>query len=231
MILGVVAAGVAIAALVLAVAAPPSGVRLTARELVPSIARVRDAVTERRRRARSSKVVLETLQATHAALRSGLPLPLALRNAVDSGPADARSLLSGALRAFDLNIPLDDALRAAAAGADRRVSLGLDALALIAAEQLAASRAAAVLGSVCDRLAFEERLVAEVAARTSGLRAQIVLLAVLVPAIAAYLVMTVPGVGSTLSSALGTHLLIPAAVLFETAGILASRGIIRSVRA
>ena len=72
---------------------------------------------------------------------------------------------------------------------------------------------------------------AEVAARTSGLRAQIVLLAVLVPAIAAYLVMTVPGVGSTLSSALGTHLLIPAAVLFETAGILASRGIIRSVRA
>jgi Flp pilus assembly protein TadB len=231
MILGALAAGIAVAALGLAAAVPTSGVRLGSRAFVPSLERIRDAVAARRRRGRSSKVVLETLQATHAGLRSGLPLPLALRNAVDGGPADARAMLSGALRAFDLNIPLDDALRAAAANADRRVSLGLDALALIAAEQLAASRAAAVLGSVCDRLAFEERLVAEVAARTGGLRAQIVLLAVLVPAIAAYLVMTVPGVGSTLASALGTHVLIPAAVLFETAGILASRGIIRSVRA
>ena len=40
-----------------------------------------------------------------------------------------------------------------------------------------------------------------------------------------------PGVGSTLSSALGTHVLIPSALLFEAAGIMASRGIIQSVRA
>jgi Flp pilus assembly protein TadB len=230
MILGALAAGIAVAALALAAAAPNSGVPLGSHTFGPSLERIRDALEERRRRKRSSKVLLETLQATHAALRSGLPLPLALRNAVHGGPADARAMLSVALRAFDLNIPLDDALRAAAANADRRVSLGLDALALIAAEQLAASRAAAVLGSVCDRLAFEERLVAEVAARTGGLRAQIVLLAVLVPVIAAYLVMTVPGVGSTLTSSIGTHLLIPAAILFETAGILASRNIMRSVR-
>jgi hypothetical protein len=58
-----------------------------------------------------------------------------------------------------------------------------------------------------------------------------VLLAVLVPAIAGYLVATVPGVGSTLTSTLGTHVLIPASLLFETAGIIASRGIIRGVRA
>ena len=229
--LGAFAAGVAVTAFVLAAAAPARGDPLTGHALVASLARVRRSFVERRHRARSSRDMLDALQATHPALRSGLPLPLALRNAVDGASAGAQELLSGALRAFDLNIPLDDALRSAAADADRRVSLALDALALLAAEQLAASRAAAVLGSVCDRLAFEERLVAEVAARTGGLRAQIVLLAVLVPAIAAYLVMTVPGVGPTLTSALGTHVLIPAAVLFEAVGIVASRAILRSVRA
>lgn len=229
--LGALAAAVAIAALILAAAVPAVGPGLGHHEALSIASRMFVRLADRRRRARSSRHILEALQATHAGLRSGLPLPLALRSAVESGPAEARATLSAALRAFDLNIPLDDALRAVATGADRRVSLALEALALLAAEQLAASRAAAVLGSVCDRLAFEERLVAEVGARTGGLRAQMFLLAFLVPAIAVYLVLTVPGVGSTLTSALGTHVLIPAALLFEIAGIVASRGIIRSVRA
>jgi Flp pilus assembly protein TadB len=231
MMLGAFAAGIAVAAIVLAAAAPPASLRSGHREALSFISRIFSSLAARRRRDRSARHVLETLQATHAALRSGLPLPLALRNAVDGGPADARAIFGGALRAFDLNIPLDDALRAAASNADRRTSLGVEALALLAAEQLAASRAAAVLGSVCDRLGFEERLVAEVGARTGGLRSQMVLLAVLVPVIAGYLVGTVPGVGSTLTSTLGTHVLIPAALLFEILGIVASRGIIRSVRA
>ena len=228
---GALAAGIAVAAIILAAAARPAVLDARRDKALSLAARLFSSVAARRLRDRSSRRTLETLQATHAGLRSGLPLPLALRKAVDAGPAEARAMFSGALRAFDLNIPLDDALRDAAQRADRRVSLGLEALALLAAEQLAAARAAAVLGSVCDRLAFEERLVAEVSARTGGLRAQMVLLAVLVPAIAGYLVATVPGVGSTLTSMLGTHVLIPAAVLLETAGIIASRGIIRSVRA
>ena len=118
------------------------------------------------------------------------------------------------------------ALREAAHQAtDRRVIVALEALALVAAEQLPASRAAAVVASVSDRLAFDARLADEVRARTSGVRAQIVLLALLVPALALYLVVTLPGLAATLTSPLGMFVLIPAGVAFETAGIVASRAI------
>jgi Flp pilus assembly protein TadB len=231
-LLAAIALGVAVAALALAGSpsiARASIVRPVRRDLAPRALLLR--WRRYRSRERAAAGALGVLGGTHAALRSGLPLALALRGAIDDLDPRVSEPFSRALRAFDLNVPLDVALRAEAAGArDRRLALALEALALVAGEQLPASRAAAVIASVADRLAFEERLLAEVRARTSGLRAQIVLLALLVPALALYLVATMPGLASTLSGSLGTHVLVPAAALFEVAGILASRAIVDGLR-
>jgi Flp pilus assembly protein TadB len=231
-LLAAIALGIAVAALALA-ASPP----VTRASLVPP---VRPDLAPRallrrwrryRSRERAAAGALGVLGGTHAALRSGLPLALALRGAIEDVDPRITEPFARALRAFDLNGALDAALRAEAAGVrDRRLVLALEALALVAGEQLPASRAAAVIASVADRLTFEEHLLAEVRARTSGLRAQIVLLALLVPALALYLVATMPGLASTLSTSLGTHVLIPAAVLFEIAGIVTSRAIVDGLR-
>jgi Flp pilus assembly protein TadB len=187
-------------------------------------------VRERRDATAAGRRSLDVLQATHAALRSGLPLARALRLALERTPFTSADPFQRALRAFELNVPLDQALRDAAREiSDRRITLALDALALIAAEQLPAARAAPVVASVGDRLAFDARLAEEIRARTSGVRAQIVLLALLVPALAVYLVLTLPGLGATLTSPLGIFVLVPCAILFEAAGILASRAIARDL--
>jgi len=223
--LGAAAFAVAVTCLALAASAPslsadararPDGLRTWL------IARIR----EHREAASAGARALDVLQATHAALRSGLPLAHALRVALERAPLGTVDPFERALRAFELNAPLDGALRDAAhETTDRRVALALEALALVAAEQLPASRAAAVVASVSDRLAFDARLADEIHARTSGVRAQIVLLALLVPALALYLVVTLPGLAATLISPLGTFVLIPSAIVFETAGIVASRAI------
>lgn len=223
--LGAAAFAVAVACLAFAACAPsvtagarprPDGLRTLL------IARIR----QRREAASAGSSALDVLQATHAALRSGLPLAPALRIALEGAPLIAVGPFERALRAFELNAPLDGALRDAAREAtDRRVTLALEALALVAAEQLPASRAAAVVASVSDRLAFDARLADEIRARTSGVRAQIVLLALLVPGLALYLVVTLPGLAATLTSPLGMFVLIPSAIVFETAGIVASRAI------
>jgi Flp pilus assembly protein TadB len=227
-----IAIGVAVTALALAVspsATHGSFVRRAERALTPRayLARWR----RYRSRERAAVGALGVLASIHAALRSGVPLAPSLRLALEDVDPRISEPFDRALRDFDLNAALDVALRAAAAGAgDRRQALALEALALVAGEQLPASRAAAVIASVADRLSFEERLLAEVRARTSGLRAQIALLAMLVPALALYLVATMPGLAATLATPLGTHVLLPAALLFEIAGILASRAIVRALR-
>ena len=231
-LLTAVAIGVAIAALGLGASAPPTRPSVQRaswpRALRPGALLV--LWRARRSRARAAAGSTAILQSTCAALRSGLPLASALRLALERTDPDARDPFERALRAFDLNAALDEALRAAAQEArDHRLRLALEALALAAGEQLPATRAAAVIASVADRLSFEERLLAEVRARTSGVRAQIVLLALLVPALASYLVLTMPGLAATLASPLGTRVLVPAALAFEIAGILASRAIVRRI--
>lgn len=173
---------------------------------------------------------LDVLRASSAALRSGLPLAQALRLAIERGDRLAREPFERALASFDLHARLDEALLGARLDvADRRVSFALEALALVAAEQLPTARAAALIASAADRLAFEQRLADEVRARTSGVRAQIVLLALLVPALAGYLVLTLPGLAATLATPLGSYVLLPAAALLEIAGIVASRRIVRGL--
>lgn len=192
--------------------------------IAPSIVARRLAA---RRRDEYARETVTLLQMTLAGLRSGASLTEALRLATRSGH---QPVFLGAVRAFDLGAPLDVALRAARAEAhDHRVILGLDALSLSVAEQLPASRCAMLVAGAVDRLVFEQRMVDEVRSRTSGLRAQIVLLAALVPGLALYLAATVPGMVETLATPLGRFVLLPLAALLETAGILASRRVVRDI--
>lgn len=191
---------------------------------VPSV--IARATAGRRRDAHAAETVT-LLQLTLAALRSGASLPEALRIATRSAPETA---FADAVRAFDLGAPLDVALRAARARhPDRRVASGLEAASLCVSEQLPASRCATLMAGAVERLVFERRLRDEVRSRTSGLQAQIVLLAALVPGLALYVVLTVPGVGETLATPLGRFVLIPLAAVLETTGILLSRHIVRDI--
>lgn len=201
--------------------APPVGL-LGA--FVPSIAA--RVLVARRRDARSAET-LAVMQVTLAGLRSGASLPEALRLATRSAP---ETVFAAAVRSFDLGAPLDVALRAARPRlGDRRVTPGLEALSLCVSERLPASRCATLVAATVDRLVFERRLRDDVRSRTSGLRAQIALLAVLVPGLALYIGLTVPGVADTLATPLGRFVLVPLAVLLEVAGILLSRHIVHDL--
>jgi len=195
--------------------------------VAPSVAARTIAARRRDERARQT---VSVLQLTLAGLRSGTSLTEALRLAVSSGEADAAGPFGGAVRAFDLGAPLDDALRSARTQArDRRVALGLDALSLCVAEQLPASRCGTLISSVVDRLVFEQRTADDVRARTSGLGIQILLLAALVPGLAIYLAITVPGVAETLMTPIGRFVLVPLAATLEAAGVIASRRVVSEI--
>jgi Flp pilus assembly protein TadB len=172
------------------------------------------------------------LRVTEAALRSGGSLPESLRRATE-GAEDrlARRPFIEALRAFDLGAPLDQALRKSAREAgDSRTRMALETLAMGIASRLPYDRAGVLVGAVADRLSFEERLDEEVRARTGGLRAQVILLALLVPAIAAYLALTVPSLAATLGQPIARFVLIPAALTLEIVGVIASRHAIDGTR-
>jgi len=193
----------------------------------PSIIARTLALRNRDERARRT---IALLQMTLAGLRSGASLTESLRLAASSGPEIALTPFARAMRAFDLGAPLDVALREARAEArDRRVILGLEALSLCVAEQLPASRGATLIASAVDRLVFEQRTADDVRARTSGLRIQVVLLAALVPGLALYLALTVPGMRETYTMPLGRFILLPLAAMLETAGIFASRRIVSDI--
>jgi Flp pilus assembly protein TadB len=173
------------------------------------------------------------LRATEAALRSGASLPEALRRASDDATGErlARRPFVEAVRAFDLGAPLDLALRTSARRAtDSRSRIALETLAMGIASRLPHDRAGALVGAVADRLSFEERLDEEVRARTGGLRAQVILLALVVPAIATYLAITVPSLAATLGQPIGRFVLIPAALALEVVGLIYSRRAIDGVR-
>ena len=188
--------------------------------VVPSIVARTLAARRRDERARQT---IALLQMTLAGLRSGAGLTEALRLASASGPEVDFGPFAAALRSFDLGAPLDAALRDARGRTrDHRLIVGLDALSLCIAEQLPASRCVTLIASTIDRLLFEQRIVEDVRARTSGLRLQIVLLAALVPGLALYLALTVPGMAETLATPLGRFVLLPLAAILEVIGILAS---------
>ena len=183
-----------------------------------------------RRRDERARETVSLLQMTLAGLRSGASLTEALRLAAGSGPEPEFGPFAAAIRAFDLGAPLDVALREARAGArDRRVILGLDAASLCVAEHLSGSRCAMLIASAVDRLVFEQQIADDVRARTSGLRVQIALLAALVPGLALYLAVTVPGLAETFATPLGRFVLLPLAGVLELSGIVASRRVVSGI--
>jgi Flp pilus assembly protein TadB len=217
------AAVVVAGALLLSGTPLPTVVLLSAAALAPSLL-VRSRAAAIRWEARLATTRL--LRSTEAALRSGASVPEALRRACDAATEGrlARRPFVEALRAFDLGAPLDQALGAAACRAtDPRSRIAFETLAMGIASRLPYDRAGILVAAVADRLAFEERLDEEVRARTAGLRSQVVLLALVVPAIASYLAFTVPSLGTTLGQPIGRFVLIPAAIALEIVGLIVSR--------
>lgn len=197
--------------------------------VAPSVVLRSRAATVRWRARLATTHVLRT---TEAALRSGASLPESLRRAAEG--TDDR--LAGrpfieALRSFDLGAPLDQALRnSARLATDPRSRIALETIAMGITWRLPYDRAGVLVAAVADRLSFEERLDEEVRARTGGLRAQVILLAMLVPAIAAYLAFTVPSLAATFEQPIGRFVLIPAAITLEVIGVVASRRAIDGAR-
>ena len=194
--------------------------------VVPSIV-IRIRAQAARDRARGSTARL--LVNAHALLSSGIALPEALRRAA-AGCEDrvARRPFELAIERFDLGDALDDAIRAAAAGVrDRRLAATFHTLALGVTERLPIERAAALVEAMAERAVHDERLDAEIRARTAGVRVQSYLLAAIVPCLALYLVATMPGLGATLSTTLGRTVLVPLAAALEVGGIAVSRRIVR----
>ena len=190
-------------------------------------ARWRAAAARRRARLATTRL----LRATEAALRSGASLPDALRRATQAAEDRlAQRPFAEALRAFDLGAPLDQALRASAHGAMAEARVAFETLAIGISSRLPYDRTAILVSAVADRLAFEDRLDEELRARTGGMRAQIVLLALVVPAIAVYLGLTVPSLAATLGQPVGRFVLIPAAVALEVIGVIASRRAVEGAR-
>ena len=226
-----VRAGCIVAGAFLSFATPvPLGGAFAASALAPSLI-LRSRAAAARWQARLAMTHL--LRATEAALRSGASLPEALRRACDGASQDrlARRPFVDALRAFDLGAPLDQALRASGRrAADPRARMALETVAIGIASRLPHDRAGILIAAVADRLAFEERLDEELRARTAGLRSQVVLLALVVPAIAAYLALTVPSLAATLEQPIGRFVLIPAAFVLEAVGLIASRRAIEGAR-
>jgi Flp pilus assembly protein TadB len=196
--------------------------------IVPSIAaRVRAHAARDRARSALAQLLLDA----HAALRSGIALPEALRRAAAGCPDRlARRPLETALQRFDLGDALDHAIREAVAGStDRRLAATFHTLALGISERLPIERAAGLLGAMAERAVHDERLDADVRARTAGVRVQSYLLSAIVPALSAYLVATMPGLGATLATPLGRTVLIPVAAVLELTGIVVNRRVIRGV--
>ena len=191
---------------------------------------VRSRAASARWRARLATTRL--LRATEAALHSGASLPEGLRRACEAADNRlAQRPFVQALRAFDLGAPLDQALRDSARQAtDSRSRVALETLAMGIASRLSYDRAGTLVAAVADRLAFEERLDEEVRARTGGLRAQVVLLALVVPALSAYLAFTVPTLAATLGQPIGRYVLIPVALALEVVGLALSRRAIDGAR-
>lgn len=161
-------------------------------------------------------------------LRSGLSLPDALRRATDVADRLASRPLVDALRAFDLGASLDASLVAASGSCrDERARVAIASVALGIAERLPRERLADLVGAIADRVAFEERLEDETRAKAAGARQQQRLLALLVPALATYLALTMPTLAATLGSDLGRFVLIPGAAVLEVAGIILGRRVIR----
>lgn len=197
--------------------------------VVPTLAlRVRSDA----RRERAGHKTIDQLRSVRGALGSGASLAEAIRRGVASLTDEiAARPLRQVVREFSVGASLSEALLRAEAVAHPRLRPALRTLAIGVGERLPVPQLCLLVDAVVDRLSFDEQVEGEVRARTSGMQLQIWGMAATVPALAAYLVVTVPIVGETLRSDLGTRALIPAALALELLGIALARRAARDVTA
>lgn len=184
------------------------------------------------RREHAGGRALDQLRVVRAALASGASLAEAIRRGASATDNEIASRpMRQVLREFSVGSSLSEALRGAASEAQPRLRPALRTLAIGVEERLPVPQLCLLVGSVIERLSFDEQLEVEVRARTSGVQLQIWGMAAIVPALSFYVAVTVPIVGECLRSELGTHLLIPAAAALELVGIWLARGAARDVSA
>jgi len=179
---------------------------------------------------RSEAAAPGLLQAIVAGLSAGNTYLEALRHA-RRGSHDLwiAEDLDFVIQRFILNVPLSDSLREVRARITTR-NLGLiwETLSICDANHLPTQAARTLLVELSSAVQFNVQLANEVRARSAGQRAQIWLLAVIVPAMYIYLRLMNPQLLSVLDETmLGRFVLFPLAAVLEVAGIALSFRIAR----
>jgi Flp pilus assembly protein TadB len=179
---------------------------------------------------RSEAEAPRLLQALLAGLTGGSTYLDALRQArLTSHDPWIREDLDFVIQRFLLDAPLHESLREVGARITTR-NLGLiwETLAICAEHHLPTQSARTLFFELATTIQFNVQLANEVRARSSGQRAQIWLLAIIVPAMYLYLRLTSPQLLSVLDqTAMGRFVLLPVAAVLEVAGIALSFRIAR----
>jgi Flp pilus assembly protein TadB len=170
------------------------------------------------------------LQAIVAGLSAGNTYLEALRHArrASTDPWIAEDL-DFVIQRFILNVPLAESLREVRARITTR-NLGLiwETVSICDANHLPTQAARTLLVELSSAVQFNVQLANEVRARSAGQRAQIWLLAIIVPAMYVYLRLVNPQLLSVLDETmLGRFVLFPLAAVLEVAGIALSFRIAR----
>ena len=174
---------------------------------------------------RSEAEAPRLLQVLLASLTAGRTYLEALQEArARSGDRWVRDDLDHIISQFHLDVPLEESIaevRATTTG--RNLGLIWDNLAICIANRIPASRAKELLVELSATVQFNVQVQQEVRARTSGQRAQIYLLAAIVPGLFLYLRLINPDFFSALDqTVVGRFLLFPLAVCLEVLGVMLS---------
>jgi Flp pilus assembly protein TadB len=183
------------------------------------------AVLTARRRARSERQAPQLLLLLVTNLGTGGTYLDALQAARrDIGDRSLADDLGEVIGQFLLDVPLEDALRQVRPRlAGRNLALVWDNLTICAAQKIPAERARELLMDISTTVRFNVQLAGEVRAQTTGQRAQIWVLALLVPAIYLYLRLVSPYFLNVLDDTwTGRYILLPAAAALEVLGIYLS---------
>jgi Flp pilus assembly protein TadB len=140
-----------------------------------------------------------------------------------------REDLDYVIQRFLLDLPLHDSLQAVRARiATRNLGLIWETLTICAANQLPTQAARTLFVELSSTVQFNLQLANEVRARSSGQRAQIWLLAIIVPGMYLYLKLMSPQLLSVLDeTAVGRYILFPLAAALEVIGLALSFRIAR----
>ena len=222
--IGLVAIATATLLAALAIVAPS---RTSTEGALGVLARLADRRRRERERRDGEASLVPSLETILAATRAGV----VLRDALALAAARARGELAERLRAALANEALGGGLADALAAARREASAPIDTLLadleLCARARLPSDRVAALVEDELGALRFARELASDLAARTSGPRLQVWILAAIVPALALYLAAMSPTLAGELTSPLGRFVFIPGGVLFEAAGIALSRRVVQ----